>query len=152
MTILQKLFSFQGRLRRRDYWLYNILLVLGALVVLVPVILALGLAADDARLSLLGLILTWPSMALLVKRIHDRDKTGRMALIYWIPSLVSTGLSFIPEFGLGGLKVFLDIGTGMIGLWFLVEFGFMDGTQGPNEYGPSPKGVVPKEKLADVFS
>ena len=152
MTILQKLFSFQGRLRRRDYWLYNTLLVLAALGVLVPVILAMGLRADDARLSLLGLVLTWPSMALLVKRIHDRDKTGRMALIYWIPSLVSMGLSFIPEFGLGGLKVFLDIGTGMIGLWFLVEFGFMDGTQGPNEYGPSPKGVMPKEKLADVFS
>ncbi|MGR4867032.1 DUF805 domain-containing protein [Caulobacter sp. LARHSG274] len=152
MTFVQKLFSFQGRLRRRDYWLYSILLVAGALAVLVPVILALGLQAEDARLSLLGLVLTWPSMALLVKRIHDRDKTGRMALIYWIPSLVSTGLGFIPAFGLGGLKVFLDISTGMIGLWFLVEFGFMDGTQGPNEYGPSPKGVVPKEKLADVFS
>jgi uncharacterized membrane protein YhaH (DUF805 family) len=152
MTTLQKLFSFQGRLRRRDYWLFNIALVLAVIALAASFILALGLDARDRRFEALGLVALWPSVALLVKRIHDRDKTGRMALIYWIPSLVSTGLSFIPEFGLGGLKVFLDIGTGMIGLWFLVEFGFMDGTQGPNEYGPSPKGVTPKEKLAEVFS
>ena len=152
MTMLQQVFGFKGRLRRRDYWIFNIVLVLAVIAMVGPFMLAVGFETRDRRFDALGLVALWPSMALLVKRIHDRDKTGRMALIYWIPSLVSTGLSFIPEFGLGGLKVFLDIGTGMIGLWFLVEFGFMDGTQGPNEYGPSPKGVMPKEKLADVFS
>jgi uncharacterized membrane protein YhaH (DUF805 family) len=152
MTIWQKLFSFQGRLRRRDYWIFNIMLALVMIAVITPLVLGLNLDVRDRRVEALSLVAMWPSAALLVKRIHDRDKTGRMALIYWIPSLVSTGLSFVPEWGFGGLKVFIDIGTGMIGLWFLVEFGFMDGTQGPNEYGPSPKGVVPGEKLADVFA
>ena len=152
MTVLQKLFSFQGRMRRRDYWIYNLLLLVVVVAIVTPLLLGFGIDVQDRRVEALTLVVMWPSLALLVKRIHDRDKTGRMALIYWIPSLISTGLSFVPEWGFGGLKVFIDIGTGMVGLWFLVEFGFMDGTQGPNEYGPSPKGIVPDEKLADVFA
>ena len=27
-------------------------------------------------------------------------------------------------------------------IWTLIEVGFLDGTQGPNKYGPSPKGVT----------
>jgi uncharacterized membrane protein YhaH (DUF805 family) len=26
-------------------------------------------------------------------------------------------------------------------LWPLIELGFLDGTQGPNKFGPSPKGI-----------
>lgn len=152
MSILAKFFSFKGRLRRRDYWLCNLALGVAMGVIIFPLIIALKIQPEDPRFQAATLVFLWPSIAILVKRIHDRDKTGWMAANYWVPSLVSMGLSFLsdPEFAMW--KVFVDIGTGMVGLWYLVEFGFMDGTQGKNAYGPSPKGVEPTEKVAEVFS
>ena len=152
MSILAKFFSFNGRLRRRDYWLCNLALGVAIAVIVAPLIIALKIQPEDPRFQAATLVFLWPSIAILVKRIHDRDKTGWMAANYWVPSLVSMGLAFLsdPEFAMW--KVFVDIGTGMVGLWYLVEFGFMDGTQGRNAYGPSPKGVEPSEKLAEVFT
>lgn len=154
MTLMQKLFGFKGRLRRRDYWLLNLVLMALVIAAMTPLFLGLKLDLQDKWIELLSLVFLWPSVALLVKRIHDRDKTGWMAANYWVPSLLSTGLTFIPELGLGGLKVILDIITSVIGVWFLIEFGFLDGTKGRNAYGPSPKGVggESEEKLADVFA
>jgi uncharacterized membrane protein YhaH (DUF805 family) len=155
MTLLQKFFSFKGRLRRRDYWLCSLAIGVATMVIVMPLILgAFGRRFDvrDPWFAALTLIFIWPSIAILVKRIHDRDKTGWMAANYWAPWLVSLGLSFVPQFGLGGFKVLLDIVTTVVGVWFLIEFGFMDGTQGKNAYGPSPKGVEPTEKVAEVFS
>jgi len=152
MGILAKFFSFKGRLRRRDYWLCNLALGVAMGVIVGPLIIVLKIQPEDPRFQVATLVFLWPSIAILVKRIHDRDKTGWMAANYWVPSLVSTGLAFLsdPEFAMW--KVFVDIGVGMVGLWYLVEFGFMDGTQGKNAYGPSPKGVEPTEKVAEVFS
>lgn len=62
------------------------------------------------------LFMIWISLALHIKRWHDRDKSGAMVLIV-----------FIPVVG---------------GIWSFIECGFMDGTMGPNQFGPSPKGVV----------
>lgn len=154
MSLSQKFFSFKGRLRRRDYWLCSLAIMLTGLAVIVPAVLGLKLDVYTLRMVGLcfGLVLMWPSMAVLVKRIHDRDKTGWMSANYWGPWLVSTFLSLVPQFGLGPVKVILDIAVTIVGVWFLIEFGFMDGTQGKNAYGPSPKGVEPTEKLADVFA
>jgi uncharacterized membrane protein YhaH (DUF805 family) len=60
-------------------------------------------------------VLIWPALALQVKRWHDRDKSGWWVLI-----------AFIPIIG---------------AFWVLIECGFLDGTPGPNRFGPSPKGV-----------
>jgi uncharacterized membrane protein YhaH (DUF805 family) len=58
----------------------------------------------------------WILLALQIKRWHDRDKSW-----VWI------FISLIPLVG---------------PIWALVECGFLDGTPGPNKYGPSPKGVT----------
>jgi|SRR5579871_6282907 len=121
MNIMHLLFSFQGRIRRLHYWLGAI----GAGLVVGVVVGILGSMAGFASgspnglvLALIGVIylaLFWVSIALGVKRCHDRDKTGWFLLI-----------GLIPIIG---------------GLWLLVDLGFLDGTQGPNKYGPSPKGI-----------
>jgi len=152
VSILRKFFGFQGRLRRRDYWLCNLVVGGVTVAVILPLMFGLDLQADDPRVTLAPLVCAWPSIALLVKRIHDRDKTGWMAANYWAPWAVATGLSLVPQWGLGGVKVILDLATTVVGVWYLIEFGFLDGTQGKNAYGPSPKGVEPTEKLADVFA
>jgi uncharacterized membrane protein YhaH (DUF805 family) len=152
MSILGRFFSFKGRLRRRDYWLCSLAVAILAAATIAPLMLGLGYRPDDPRIVGASLVLVWPSMALLVKRIHDRDKTGWMAANYWGPWAVAAILSFVPQWGLGGLKVILDIAATIVGVWYLIEFGFLDGTQGKNAYGPSPKGVAPSETVADVFA
>ena len=59
-------------------------------------------------------VVTWVSLAVSVKRWHDRDKSGWMVLI-----------GFIPIIG---------------AIWTLVELGFIRGTVGPNRFGDDPVG------------
>jgi len=154
MTLMQKLFSFHGRLRRRDYWLLSLLVGVVVVIAAVPVVLSLGVGAADPRLALATLVVAWPSAALLVKRIHDRDKSGWLAAIYWAPSVASSILDAFPDSGLQMVGIGLNVITVVVGLWMLIEFGFMDGTQGPNRHGKSPKGIGgdTQDKLAEVFA
>ncbi len=125
MSITQMLFSFDGRIRRRDYWLYAIGsgIVIGILINVV--MMALGGPVDPTTQQpnmtavLVALLLyipaLWIGLALQAKRWHDRDKGAIWLLI-----------NLLPIIG---------------GLWALVECGFLDGTPGPNRFGPSPKGL-----------
>ncbi len=123
MNYQQLLFSFNGRIRRLHYWLGAI----GSGIVL-GVIAGVGISLG-AMLShgegpgvvgglvyvIVMVLAIWIGLALQIKRWHDRDKSW-----VWI------FISFIPIVG---------------PIWVLVECGFLDGTQGPNKYGPSPKGI-----------
>jgi len=117
MTILRALFSFDGRLCRSDYWLKGFLPMLP--VSILNNLLAYGVAKDWARpLSLyIALLFLWPGLALIVKRLHDRDKSGWFALIMLIP-IVGPFILFA-------------------GVWF------MKGTDGPNRFGPDPLQPAP---------
>jgi uncharacterized membrane protein YhaH (DUF805 family) len=115
MDIKYLLTSFQGRIRRQHYWLASI----GAGVV-IGVVASIVLAVFHANplglllIAVLYVAAIYVGIALGVKRCHDRDRTG------WF-----LALGLIP----------------LVNLWVLVEVGFLDGTQGPNKYGPSPKGI-----------
>ncbi len=131
MNLVQMLISFEGRMRRRDFWL-SVLILLVAQWILQAVLGALFWPAlvftpDDepwrwmywsqwsAGLGVIWLVLLWPRLAIGVKRFHDRDKSGLWLLLCLIP---------------------------VIGwIWLLIELGFLDGTPGPNKFGPSPKGA-----------
>ena len=130
-SIVTNLFSFQGRLRRRDYWigvliLFVVSVVLNSIVGMMfpPTIVVSGsnttmnmnaFSGMMGASSLVSLIMLWPSIALGVKRCHDRGKSGFWCLLVLIP---------------------------IIGwLWWLIDLGILDGTPGPNQFGPSPKGL-----------
>ncbi len=122
--------SFEGRTRRQNFWIGLLILwVVEALVFSVlwmpsfagsalrgnPFAIARVLDANSFLGDLIFLALLWPYLAIQVKRWHDRDKSGWFVLINLIP---------------------------IVGFfWTLIECGFLDGTQGPNRYGPSPKGI-----------
>jgi uncharacterized membrane protein YhaH (DUF805 family) len=128
------LFGFDGRIRRLHYWLASF----GAgfalsLFYLTVFMILFGVAgrAGDASTAMSSppmiialLVLTsvylvlafWITLAVQIKRWHDRDKSGVWVLIAFIP--------FVGP------------------IWSLIECGFLDGTEGPNRFGPSPKGVT----------
>ena len=105
------LFQFDGRINRGKFWL-------GAVIIWVAyaVILGIGVAAESGLVFVLLLLLIWPSLAVSIKRWHDRDKSGWWVLI-----------GLVPVIG---------------GIWALIETGFLEGTSGPNQYGPDPLGGV----------
>lgn len=123
---LRRYADFEGRSRRMEYWMF----ILGQVVlwVLVGVLCAVlfGMGASTygeprmfpfAGASLLvfgvvGLALLIPNIAVQVRRFHDQDKSGWLVLLNLIPYL-------------GGLIVLV--------------FMFLEGTRGPNRFGPDPK-------------
>ncbi len=132
MTLAHKIFGFSGRLRRRDYWLINI----GMTAIIVVITLISFAVFGDAEqaygpTAILQYVLyipqIWIGIALALKRCHDRNKGGGWVAFFWLVPLVGW-------------------------IWGLVELGFLDGTQGPNSYGKSPKGIGAADPLAEIFA
>lgn len=116
MDIKQLWFSFDGRASRSDYWLRTALPIFGVSVVLI--ILSGAMSGSDEPSPLIfvyflwSLFSIWPSLAVSIKRLHDRNQTGWWVLI-----------GLIPFFG---------------GLYLLVVVGFLKGTDGDNDFGADP--------------
>ena len=104
------LFSFEGRINRKPYWMF----FLGVILVNIIVAVIAGVLGKLGFIILVPYViaLTWAGLAVSVKRWHDRDKSGWWVLIGLIPV----------------------IGT----IWVLVENGFLAGTAGANRFGPDP--------------
>jgi uncharacterized membrane protein YhaH (DUF805 family) len=139
VTFAQKLFSFQGRIRRRDFWLTTLVLVIVMLCLRGGLALSLGLHLKDPMLNWIVLVSAWPSTAVMVKRFHDRDQSGWWCATLWASTLYDYGEPFfaLPTIPHVALKLTMFV-VGMAGL---VVIGFLDGAPGPNRFGDSPKHV-----------
>lgn len=119
---LKRYADFSGRSRRKEYWMFTLLniVVLTVLMVLVGVGGGVGgqngtsvlSGAALALVCIYALAMVVPSLAVQVRRFHDQGKSGWYVLLGLIPYL-------------GGVVVMV--------------FMFMEGTHGPNPYGPDPK-------------
>jgi uncharacterized membrane protein YhaH (DUF805 family) len=135
MPMSQLLFSFQGRLNRRPYWLTSI-----AILVLILMLVAILFALMDAGVILLVILavlyipLLWIAFALGAKRLHDRDKSAWWLLLFYVlPSILSN----VADQASGSGILLLFIST-VISIWAFVELGCLRGTVGPNRFGPDP--------------
>ena len=96
-----------------------------------------GLGAAIIVLVLAYIPLLWIGLALGAKRLHDRNKSGWwLVLIFWVVPAILQGSRRADRTSIG---IILDPGRALrISIWGLVEFGFLRGTVGPNQYGPDP--------------
>src|SRR5690606_4281696 len=104
--------------------------------------------------ALAGLILSlaflYPGLALGVKRLHDRGKSGLLMAVFIAPGLISQLCNILGITGsyqtiaghsihmpntLGWILNFATLG---VAIWALVALGFLKGTNGANSYGPDP--------------
>jgi len=108
----RKYADFSGRARRREYWGFQLVLLLGYLVLLALVTMESLATIGSILIMVFGLGIIVPSLAVTVRRLHDVGKSGWWYLIGLVP--------------LVGLVIFL--------------FLLMPGTPGTNQYGPNPKG------------
>jgi uncharacterized membrane protein YhaH (DUF805 family) len=127
---LKRYADFQGRSRRKEYWMFVLLQIL----ILVPLVLiagVLGGSADPANpfgsigVMIIGAVYLLaffiPGLAVQVRRFHDQDKSGWFVL-----------LGFIPYIG------------GLITLVFMC----LEGTKGSNRFGPDPKDPYAEDVFA----
>ncbi len=111
LAVLKKYAEFGGRARRKEYWmfvLFNIIFAIAAIVI----DMILGTYIVIYGLYMLAMLI--PSLAVLVRRLHDIGKSG-----WWF------FISLVPIIG---------------GIWLLVLL-LTDSQHGNNEYGENPKGV-----------
>ena len=131
---LKRYADFSGRSRRKEYWMFYLLIMIVTIAILL-IGAVLGAFSGDASggigigatimIGLLGIFflgIIVPSIAVQVRRFHDQDKSGWFLL-----------LSFIPY--VGGIVVFI--------------FMCLEGTKGPNRFGADPK---MDQNVGDVFN
>jgi uncharacterized membrane protein YhaH (DUF805 family) len=128
---LRRYADFQGRSRRKEYWMF----VLFQVLMMIPVSLVASFAfapmfasGDTSYGFLIAIIVLLylaafliPGIAVQVRRFHDQDKSGWFLLLGLIPYV-------------GGL--------------ILLVFMCLEGTRGPNRFGPDPKDPYSEEVFA----
>lgn len=150
---MQKLLtSFDGRIRRGQYWLGVIVLVVILVILFALVAIIFG---DSFFTRLLHLLITlgllYPWLALSTKRLADRGQPPMPKLaIFVIPGLLlnlidTFRIGYRPMPGFAGGEMmpgtlsmvigFVSLG---VGIWALIELGILKGDPQPNAYGPPP--------------
>lgn len=105
-------------------------------------------AAIQQLISLL--ILGYPLTALMSKRLNDRNRPSWLKWLFWVPTILSTvlvlsGMAYTVS-DIGGmmmpspttLMTVVSVLSIVVGIWALVELGFLRGTEGQNQHGADP--------------
>ncbi len=118
LKCLKQYAVFDGRARRKEYWmfaLFNIIFLIVATVLDNIIGTAIKGMGYGLFYILYALAVFVPGLAVSVRRLHDIGKNGWMVLIALIP---------------------------LVGAIWLLILMVQDSTPGENEYGPNPKGVM----------
>ncbi|MBY8074198.1 DUF805 domain-containing protein [Vibrio fluvialis] len=141
MSYQTLLFSFQGRIGRQTYWIWNV----GYYLAIVSVIVLLnrwlpGLA--PYVLPLFMLLILVPDLAVTAKRWHDRDKSSWWLLLN-VPLVIGRMTVPMGEASMTTTPNLLDTAISLAALlcgsWILIECGFLAGSDGDNRFGKAPE-------------
>jgi len=140
--LFQLLFGFGGRINRAKYWLAVVISSVAMLIVFIFLSFAAWIVGEIAVGPLFFVIAAIFSAPLLIsfvainiKRLHDRDKSGWWLLVfYMLPAI----LSRLAEAAGTGLQSIFPMASLALSIWGFVELGCLRGTAGPNRYGLDP--------------
>lgn len=136
MTLQQWLFSINGRIGRRDFWIWIGIWVL-TMVILFS--LAGGGMLNLQTAAFMLVCLLWPTAAVTVKRLHDRGKSGLWALLMIVAWMLLAG-NWMMLTGIWQWAVGRFIPT-LIMVMMLIDLGAFVGTQGENKFGKTTQDV-----------
>ncbi len=109
LMVLKKYFVFNGRARRKEYWMF---FLFNMIVTMVISFIEGLLGMDGAVTGLYGIAVLIPAIAVGVRRLHDIGKSGWWMLISLVP---------------------------IVGPFVFLYFTVKAGDEGSNEYGGDPK-------------
>jgi uncharacterized membrane protein YhaH (DUF805 family) len=109
LDVLKKYAVFNGRARRKEYWMFFLFNIIIAVVLGVVE----GIVGGPGVLgALYGLAVLLPGIGVSIRRLHDTDRSGWWLLIGLVP---------------------------LIGAIVLLVFFVQDSQAAENQYGPNPK-------------
>lgn len=115
LNVLKNYATFTGRARRKEYWMFTLFNFI-AVVILSILDGVLGLVSYETGFGVLSglysLAVLLPSLAVLVRRLHDTDRSGWWVLISLVP---------------------------LVGVIVLFVFTCLDSKAGDNKFGAYPK-------------
>ena len=158
---LKRYADFSGRSRRMEYWMWVLFQVILYIVFMgLSMVVVGGAAAADpenamavggaAAILMAVYVIVWlallvPSFAVMVRRLHDTGRSG-----WWVVALVAcyflifvafgAGVASPDNFGAAGGAALIATLLFFVLSIVLLVFMLLDGTPGPNKYGPDPKG------------
>lgn len=138
--IVTGLFDFTGRSRRSEFLVFlAAMMLVVALISIANLILFDSLTVPYGRYIQFGLWIT--AVPLFVRRLHDQNRTGWMAIV--VPALLAmkvyeqaqfeAGNLLSPNFGFPYNMISLVL---VVCFWVLV---FWPGSKGENRFGPDPR-------------
>jgi uncharacterized membrane protein YhaH (DUF805 family) len=169
--MLHYLFGFSGRINRAKMWLFLLIFVIYICICVAAIfsvvgmdtlmavgqhkldqsVIATKLAAGGAVLGLLGLVyllLLFCGLAIITKRLHDRDRSAWWLLLFVFTPLV---LNVVRLHMMGGpmqtdpmqamhnpVILVLGLASLIIQIWAFIELYVLRGTVGENRFGPDP--------------
>ena len=127
LKVLNQYADFNGRARRKEYWMFTLIYIL-FLVAAAVLDNLFGIAFDQIGYGPLYLLLSLglfiPNLAVSIRRLHDIGKSGWMILV-----------GIIPIVGI---------------IWLIVLFA-TDSQPDRNEYGPNPKSMNDDGMMDDTL-
>jgi uncharacterized membrane protein YhaH (DUF805 family) len=157
--MLSLLFGFHGRINRAKYWFGSLLIgfcgFFGAgLLLAVSSGAAFGADTKDQKLAIAAAamlllapvfaLMIWASLAVQVKRLHDRGRSGWVAAA---PLAVAAPMLATALNGALNKETVLDLAASLqpysavlslINLGFFIDLGCLPGKRGPNRFGDPP--------------
>jgi uncharacterized membrane protein YhaH (DUF805 family) len=79
LDVLKKYVDFDGRARRKEYWMFFLINTIISFALMFVVTMAGGAKAGSMVVNLYSLAVLLPSVAVGVRRMHDTDHSG-----WWI--------------------------------------------------------------------
>jgi uncharacterized membrane protein YhaH (DUF805 family) len=170
MSTGQYLFGFHGRINRARIWLFLLISIVAGIVLsffdpqsveemkgasLVPLIEKAGPIAHTllvATVTVANLVLLWATIAVTVKRLHDRNMGAIWLLVFWgLPCVclaVIIGVAgfafmqhphdFKPEHWMLAPIMIAGLIAVIVTIWSFVVLYCLAGTRGSNRYGVDP--------------
>jgi len=153
------LFGFSGRVNRAKWWLsFLVMIIIYAVLIGAPQAFASDQEMLIGVLGLVGAVLyIWIYLAAGAKRLHDLNKSGAWLVVFILGPIILTIIFLAVAWSaigpsimagqtpgqaelaqiLGIVAIFSLLSLGFF-LWWLIWFGCLRGTVGPNQYGPDP--------------
>ncbi|MEQ1673404.1 MAG: DUF805 domain-containing protein [Hyphomicrobium sp.] len=144
-NLLRYFYHFEGRIGRQNYWIGTLVVLSVAVLAYFPYA-ALWKTYGRSFVVLVYVVFAiiffalWPGIALGVKRLHDRNKSGLWLIpLYWVPTVLDKLNAKLDD---GTFLWWITLGGSLIlSLWCLVELGFLPGSPGANDFGQAERVV-----------
>ena len=140
---LKKYAEFEGRARRKEYWMF---ILFDFIFAIAAAVLDEILGSEPVISIVYGLVLILPTLAVTVRRLHDTNRSGWWILLPCISLIIAifTTILFsflLLTFDFQGLFIAPILGyiILIIGWAVLLVFTLQDSDVGNNWYGKNPK-------------